>query len=236
MEFYIIGNLVYLTSYNGNFVILDINNDRYILLDYEDSESLWSYIVYGNKPNQQIISLIKSRVINRQKILNRVDNFKISEIKAVITPDIEYEIHQYSSRLSDINVSISSWLDFLVALFLASIITVLVKFGYMSYCFKYLIWLISKKKREQSIKRAQKHIAIVNKACQWLPYKIKCLEWALCCTITAAQKGVYIDLLIGVRCLPFMAHAWVEQQGLSIIDEIKYKDFYSVIFSTRECI
>lgn len=220
MEFVTINSLTYLTKCGENFIIFDINNDKYLFFDSKDNKSIQDYLIRFY--NTSII----------QKQINKIKNLKTNKTRKTITPELEREIHLYASRLN--NIGTSNELSFFLAWLCALTVTALVKFGLMSYCFKYLIQLKLKNKGKPNLEKSQKLIAIINKACQWLPYKIKCLEWALCCTIIGTWKDTSIDLIIGICHPPFTAHAWVECQGQSIIDNIKYKDFYKVIFSTEK--
>lgn len=69
--------------------------------------------------------------------------------------------------------------------------------------------------------------ASVHRACVWYPKRTLCLQRSAVTTCLLRTYGVSAFLKIGVRPLPFQAHAWVEADGSVINDWPKIKKFYS---------
>lgn len=68
----------------------------------------------------------------------------------------------------------------------------------------------------------------------WLyPQKIVCLPWAATFTLLARKKEWNCKLVIGVRELPFYAHAWAELDGNIIKDDPIIACILSVILKTQ---
>lgn len=68
----------------------------------------------------------------------------------------------------------------------------------------------------------------------WLyPQKIVCLPWAATFTLLARKKRWNCQLVIGVRALPFYAHAWAELDGKIIKDDSSIPQILSVILRTQ---
>ncbi len=73
--------------------------------------------------------------------------------------------------------------------------------------------------------------ASVHRACVWYPKRTLCLQRSAVTTCLLRSYGVSAFLKIGVRPMPFQAHAWVEADGSVINDWPKVKKFYSSLTS-----
>jgi hypothetical protein len=73
--------------------------------------------------------------------------------------------------------------------------------------------------------------ASVHRACVWYPKRTLCLQRSAVTTCLLRTYGVSAFLKIGVRPMPFQAHAWVEADGSVINDWPKVKKFYSSLAS-----
>jgi hypothetical protein len=56
-----------------------------------------------------------------------------------------------------------------------------------------------------------------------------CLQRSAAATCLLKQHGFAAELVIGVQQLPFLAHAWVELNGLVVNDKPYMPDIYSVL-------
>lgn len=83
---------------------------------------------------------------------------------------------------------------------------------------------------EHSIERAATVCAAIERARLFYPRRAWCLQAAAASTILLRLNGVTADIVLGVRCIPFRAHAWVEVEGRVVINEEPgWMGLYSVI-------
>lgn len=71
----------------------------------------------------------------------------------------------------------------------------------------------------------------VHRACVWYPKRTLCLQRSAVTTCLLRVRGISAAMKIGVRPMPFMAHAWVEADGFVVNDWPKVKKFYSPLVS-----
>ena len=66
----------------------------------------------------------------------------------------------------------------------------------------------------------------VSRACVWYPRKALCLLRSAVTTRLLKRQSVPARLVIGARPTPFLAHAWVEVDGVVVNDAQRVKDLY----------
>jgi hypothetical protein len=69
----------------------------------------------------------------------------------------------------------------------------------------------------------------VEKACVWYPKKALCLQRSAVTTCILRSYGVPAHLVVGVRPMPFLAHAWVEAEGSVVNDFPNVRKFYKML-------
>ena len=69
----------------------------------------------------------------------------------------------------------------------------------------------------------------VDKATTWYPSQAMCLQRSAITVCLLRQYGVFAELVIGCRKIPFKAHAWVEVDGQVVNDKRQVQEFYSVL-------
>jgi len=77
--------------------------------------------------------------------------------------------------------------------------------------------------------RIAQSISALNRACLFYPRRTKCLEWSAALVRLCQQRGVEVDLVIGVSGGPFSAHAWVEHDGVVVGDDLDRRRQFAVI-------
>lgn len=70
--------------------------------------------------------------------------------------------------------------------------------------------------RPASVGETQARVAAARGAARWFPGRAACLENSLAATLTCLLTGRSVDWCIGVRLMPYAAHAWVEAEGVPI--------------------
>jgi hypothetical protein len=71
----------------------------------------------------------------------------------------------------------------------------------------------------------------VQRACVWYPKRTLCLQRSAVTTCLLRDYGISARMMIGVRPMPFLAHAWVEADGSVINDWPRIKKFYRPLLS-----
>jgi hypothetical protein len=71
----------------------------------------------------------------------------------------------------------------------------------------------------------------VDRATVWYPKKALCLQRSAVTTCLLRSHGIAARMTLGVRPMPFMAHAWVEVEGSVVNDLPKVKSFYPSLSS-----
>lgn len=71
--------------------------------------------------------------------------------------------------------------------------------------------------------------AAVEQASVWYPKKSLCLQRSAVTTCLLRQDGVPAKMAVGIRSMPFLAHAWVEIEGEVVNDASRVKAFYRSI-------
>jgi hypothetical protein len=73
-------------------------------------------------------------------------------------------------------------------------------------------WPIRRSRASDS-QAAMRICGAVERACVWYPKKAVCLQRSAVTTCLLRTQGLPARLTLGVRPMPFMAHAWVEVEG-----------------------
>jgi Transglutaminase-like superfamily/Coenzyme PQQ synthesis protein D (PqqD) len=71
--------------------------------------------------------------------------------------------------------------------------------------------------------------AAVEKACVWYPKKALCLQRSAVTTCILRSCGIPAHMVVGVRPMPFLAHAWVEAEGSVVNDFPNVRKFYQML-------
>lgn len=71
----------------------------------------------------------------------------------------------------------------------------------------------------------------VERASVWYPKKALCLQRSAVTACLLRQHGIQAHMVVGVRAMPFLAHAWVEVQGRVVNDFPRVKTFYQSLSS-----
>jgi len=71
----------------------------------------------------------------------------------------------------------------------------------------------------------------VDRATVWYPKKALCLQRSAVTTCLLRSHGIPACMALGVRPMPFMAHAWVEVEGSVVNDLPRVKSFYASLSS-----
>jgi len=71
----------------------------------------------------------------------------------------------------------------------------------------------------------------VERASVWYPKKALCLQRSAVTTCLLRECGIRANMVVGVRPMPFLAHAWVEVHGRVVNDFPRVRSFYQSLTS-----
>ena len=91
-------------------------------------------------------------------------------------------------------------------------------------------WPVRHRAKETSVSTGQ-ICGAVDRATVWYPKKALCLQRSAVTTCLLRSHGIAARMILGVRPMPFMAHAWVEVEGSVMNDLPKVKTFYASLTS-----
>jgi hypothetical protein len=125
-----------------------------------------------------------------------------------------------STPLTGLDVRPPSLSRTIVAWGVAALIDVVFRAGDM----RAVVWLVSRLRSRQrdrgdSVLRARDIVARVERALLFYPRQIRCFHSAATATTLLRMNHVPCELVVGVRRIPFMAHAWVEVDGRVVMNE-----------------
>jgi len=69
----------------------------------------------------------------------------------------------------------------------------------------------------------------INLACIWYPKEVLCLQRSAATACLLRRYGISAQMIIGVRQMPFRAHAWVEVTGQVVNDKPYTPEMYAVL-------
>ena len=69
----------------------------------------------------------------------------------------------------------------------------------------------------------------VDLACIWYFKEVECLQRSVVTARLLRKHGIHACLVIGVRHVPFKAHAWVEVEGQVVNDKPYVTELYAIL-------
>jgi len=71
--------------------------------------------------------------------------------------------------------------------------------------------------------------SIVDLACVWYPFRVLCLQRSAATACLLKQHGFAARMIVGVKRLPFRAHAWVEVGDEVVNDKPYVREMFTII-------
>jgi hypothetical protein len=231
-----------LTSEDGS-VLLDIEHDRILKLNSVALE-MWNLLRMGQTESQIAVSLSQKYQVNEQRIAKDVNALvrRIAELE--IARDSEFTDHlEQNSQASphpsfpwygrvsrDSGPSSTMRMVFSALFGLLVFDAILSLLSLKSMCLCVRAWPVKRPKFGNSIIIGQVCSA-VDRACVWYPKRTLCLQRSAVTACLLRTYGISARMMIGVRPMPFLAHAWVEADGSVINDWPRVKTFYRSLLS-----
>jgi hypothetical protein len=225
--YYSICKHIYITQFRDQVILLDTKKDKYTIYSQSFANILLK-VVHNNELTESdrdnLQTLINAKIIQCQ---NTAYSFYTDcKVGSVGVSNIDWRL-----PLNEQEVSLGP--PVVIALLrLIQVNSYIKLFGFHKAI--QLIKRARKKNVEYIIPRdaeLKQLTSIVNKACFIYPIRTKCLEWAMTYVLLALQKGWKCNLEIGVQNYPFMAHAWVECNGMVVMDSQNLRKGLGIILN-----
>ncbi len=235
---------IYLTYFQNEAIALDLQKDRYLILSKELSTFLEIILqhsftkkekeyVFSSRPNPMILDATKlNSYIQKLREENLISSKDFLEpFRRPINKNSASGLkhHEWIVPTLNFNEKVSFSLV-LKAFFILSKVHIISKcFGLsslVSYIKKKSIKLL-KNKKNLSFSQMIKSVRL---AYLFFPCKMKCLEWASTLVLLGLKQGKKCQLVIGVQRLPFIAHAWAEENHEVIGDAEDLPNQLAIIF------
>jgi hypothetical protein len=227
-------------------ILLDLENDRLLKLNAVGVE-MWKLIAQGNN-EEEIVRQVADRY--------RVDRTRVShDLRSLLDRLAELELRPGGSFLANDNKTASRtrpsptypWYfqddvnsrpraplrSVLAAFFsLALFDLVLSSSSLKGVCRCVNACPVSRRTQQKDEAEIVGEVCnAIEEACVWYPKKALCLQRSAVTTCLLRRCGVAARLVLGVRPVPLMAHAWVEVDGRPVNDWPKVGAFYDSITS-----
>lgn len=240
--YYHLSDHIYVTQFQDELIILDLKNDRYTIC-FKQTSDVMTHVLKGSyedieKEPSSTSSTSQVSIQNLPTLQTLIDEGIIEKKDVPFPFYIDQKIN--SEGVSNVdwvlplaNKNVRTNLNVLRAL--GTLIKV--NFYIKARGFYHTIQLIknSRKPDETYVIPSDenlRHLAnIVNKACLIYPTRTKCLEWAITFVLLSLKRNWKCNLEIGVQNYPFMAHAWVECDGKTVMDSQELRTGLGIILN-----
>jgi hypothetical protein len=226
-----------LTSEDG-CVLLDIERDRILKLNSIAVE-MWKLLSSGQTESQIAVSLSQKYQVSEQRVATDVSALvgRIAQLSAAqdsIFTEFPEQRNQsnlqpsfpWYGRVSN-DPATKPAVRLVLSAFLGLLIfdAILSLFSLNSLCSRVKAWPV-KRRRTANPNIIGQVCGAVDRACVWYPTRTLCLQRSAVTTCLLRSNGIAAQMMIGVRPMPFLAHAWVEADGSVINDWPRVKRFY----------
>jgi hypothetical protein len=229
-----------LTSEDG-CVLLDIERDQILKLNSVAAE-IWTLLSSGQTESQVALNLSRKYQVSEERVANDVAALvsRIAEVGVakdsifIDRPEQKSESGPHPSFPWYGRVSSDRALEPKVSMVLSALLGLVVFDAILSFCSlksmcsRVKAWPVRRQGSANSSIIGQV-CGAVDRACVWYPKRTLCLQRSAVTTCLLRSKGVSAQMMIGVRPMPFLAHAWVEADGSVINDWPRIKRFYRTL-------
>ena len=236
------GHLSLVAGDDGRCVLLDIEHDRILHLNSVGAE-VWKLLSQGITEAEIVSQVSRKYQVSEQRVaadvsalLKRMSNLQLTPSTTV---SAEYSERAKGSKRPSYPWYGESGADrprpgtatVVVALAgLAIFDLILWARSLKSLCSYVSTWPLWKRDRSDS-EVAGRVCSAVERACVWYPKQALCLQRSAVTACLLRSFGVQAQMRIGVRPMPFLAHAWVEVDGVVVNDFPGVKSFYRSLAS-----
>jgi hypothetical protein len=235
------GQLQLVVSEDGS-VLLDIEHDRILQLNSVGTE-MWKLLSAGETESEIVRKISQQYQVNEVRVaedlrglLKRIDELRVSPANSTSLGS-EAPKGQDSGQLSypwygqagDQRPTPSALGVVAAFLGLAIFDLILWLFSLKVLCACVKAWPVRARKPDPNI--SGKLCSSVQQASVWYPKKALCLQRSAVTTCILRNHGIGARMIIGIRPIPFLAHAWVEVDGSVVNDWRPVAKFYRATVS-----
>jgi Transglutaminase-like superfamily/Coenzyme PQQ synthesis protein D (PqqD) len=227
-------------------ILLDLDHDRLLKLNVVSVE-MWKLIAQGDE-EEKIVRKVADRY--------QVDRTRVShDLRALLDRLAELNLRPRGAFLGDDNKTVSKtrpsptfpWYfqddvssrpraplrSVLAAFFALALFDLVLSLSSLKgACRGVKACLVSRRTQQKAEAEIVGEVcSAIEEACVWYPRKALCLQRSAVTTCLLRRRGVAARLVLGVRPVPLMAHAWVEVDGRPVNDWPKVGAFYDSITS-----
>jgi hypothetical protein len=229
------------SSEDGSF-LLDIEHDRILRLNPVGTE-MWKLLSAGETESEIVPRISRQYQVNEARVAEDVRALlkRISELRVLpansMSADCTSPKHQDSGQVSypwygqagdqRPTPSALGLLTAFIGLALFDLILWLFSLKLLCSCVK--AWPVRMRKPDPSI--SGQLCSAVEQASVWYPKKTLCLQRSAVTTCILRSHGIAARMMIGIRPMPFLAHAWVEVNGSVVNDWRAVAKFYHATVS-----
>jgi hypothetical protein len=235
------GQLQLVSSEDGG-VLLDIDHDRILRLNPVGTE-MWKLLSAGEREPEIVQRISRQYQVDQARVaedvralLKRISELRVSPANSM-SADCTSPKHQDSGQVSypwygpagDQRPTPSALGVFTAFIGLAIFDLILWLFSLKLLCSCVKAWPVGRRKPDPII--SGKLCNAVEQASVWYPKKALCLQRSAVTTCILRSHGVAARMVIGMRTIPFLAHAWVEVDGSVVNDWRSVAKFYCATIS-----
>jgi Transglutaminase-like superfamily/Coenzyme PQQ synthesis protein D (PqqD) len=237
---------VRLLASEDGFVVLDVEHDRILKLNAVGAE-IWKLLGVGDTESQVVQKIAQKYEVGEQRVFEdvralimKIEQLRLSPSKSTLAAqpkpqansDSQPSYPWYGQTGGD-DRSPKPKSELVIAAFLGLALFDLILFlsSLRSLCACVKAWPVS---RQVSFRRPNaigEICSSVQRACVWYPKQALCLQRSAVTTCLLRIYGIAAETIVGVRPMPFMAHAWVEVNGAVVNDWPGVKSFYCSLIS-----
>jgi hypothetical protein len=236
-------NALYITESKDGGVLLDLANDRLLKLN-SSGVVIWRLLSQGIESGDIARRLAEEYQVDKtrvsediQKLLKSASELGLDPRQSLTTitqdltkaPDIIGQTQNFPwygqnegnerpepSRL----LVVKAWLG------LALFDVILTVRSFEVLCRMVGRWPRKPQRHEANSMPVGTVCSAVERACVWYPKRALCLQRSAVTACILRGEGVDAHMVVGVRTIPFLAHAWVEVRGAVINDWPRVRQLY----------
>lgn len=234
---------LHLTVNADGGVLLDIGGDRFLKLNPVGVE-VWKFLAAGASEAQVVARIAEQYGVDPERVAADVHALLQKIVNLHLSPSSQQPVGQAlagdqtggrsalpwygdASRArpnSNIGTTFLAWVG------LALFDLVLLVASLKVLCAGVRRWPI-RRSHPTDPEISLRVCSAVERACVWYPRKAVCLQRSAVTTCLLRAQGLRARMTLGVRPMPFMAHAWVEVEGSVVNDWPNVKRFYGSLTS-----
>ncbi len=234
-----------LASEDG-FIVLDIEHDRILKLNAVGTE-VWKLLSAGDTESRIVQKLAEKYNVSKQQVaddvralVTKIEQFHLSPSNSTLATQPDPIAHSdsqpsypwYGQTGGDDRIP-NPKSALVIAAFLGLALFDLILFlsSLRSLCACVKAWPVSHRVSPPCPNAIGEICSSVQQACVWYPKQALCLQRSAVTTCLLRIYGIAAETIVGVRPMPFMAHAWVEVNGAVVNDWPGVKSFYCPLIS-----